>query len=755
MLRRRLRLRTILAMLVLATTVPLAAFAARLIWTMWQQQKDHIGRQNVEQARAVSVAVDQQIGRTVTALEVLASLRAMDAPTVAEFTDIARGLVPDNPGWTSVRLLDPAMTVLASVPPIPEGTTTSPEPEWARAVIATRAPAVSTLTRSTDGGQWGVTIGVPILRNDRVKYVLGARVSAVAFSDVLARQKVPGDGVLTLLDTTPIIIARTRNEDTFAGGPPAADFLERLRSGPEGSWYTKLLEGTPSYAAWSRSPVTGWTIGIGLPAETVDRPTRNSLIALSAAGLWIVGGGITLALLLSRGIVRAQEAAATAARALARGESVVPFHSSIAEAHELSLGLREAATILQTRMRERDDAQREADRHRATTLEREQAARRAAESLSRAKDEFVATLSHELRTPLNAIFGWVALMKTGTLDPARYAHALDVIERNTRAQTQLIEDLLDMSRMIRGTVRLDMRPVDLAAVLEAAVDSLRPTADARQIPMTIVDARHGLLVSADHSRLQQVLWNLLANSLKFTPSGGHIDAWIEVDGRDAVVRVRDTGEGIDPEFLAHVFDRFRQESADMTRAHSGLGIGLSLVRHLTELHGGSVDVQSAGKGKGATFSVRLPLLGARATTPAALSVAAPLPDAGARVLVGLHLLAVDDDPDGLDLIATALRHAGARVTTAPSAGEALAVLANEHVDLIVSDVAMPNGSGYDLVRSLRGHPRTSTLPVLALTAYNRSEDRDRALAEGFDAHLGKPFDPRVLVGLIAGLARPT
>ena len=506
-----------------------------------------------------------------------------------------------------------------------------------------------------------------------------------------------------------------------------------------------------AYSAWSRSELTGWTVGIGLPANQVDGPMLRSFVALSAAGLAIMGAGILLATWIGRGIVRGQTAAGMAARALARGDAAPAFGSNIAEVDELSSALREAATILETRLRERDAAQQEADRHRTALLEREQAARQAAEALSRAKDEFVATVSHELRTPLNAIFGWVAMLKSGSLDAEHQAHAINVIDRNSRAQAQLIEDLLDMSRVLRGNVRLDMRPLELGAVLDAAVDSLEPTADARHISIHVHDHREAAVVAADHSRLQQVFWNLLANSLKFTPSGGRIEVSIGFDGEAAVVQITDTGEGIAPEFLPHVFDRFRQETADVTRAHSGLGIGLSLVRYLTELHGGTVSADSAGKGRGATFTVRLPLLGTREA--AAVTPAIPLPGPGERVLTGLHVLAVDDDPDARDLISTALGQAGARVTGAGSVAEALEALSVEPIDLIVSDVAMPNGSGYDLVRAIRGNHRTAGLPAVAITAYNRPEDRARALAEGFDAHVGKPFDPRALVGLIAGLTR--
>jgi signal transduction histidine kinase len=608
--RRRIRLRTILAWLVLATTVPLGLFAGSLLWTSWTQQQILVDRQNIELARAASVAVDLEVDRAIAALHVLAVLEPIHDPNRAHFTEIAARTIKLHPGWEAIRLVDTSLRVLADTQGLPDETSMLLKPDWARAVLETGEASISTLRQDTRTGHWVVSVGVPVRRLDpphSIKYILGLRMYAQAFTDILNRARLPPEGVVTLLDSTPIIMARTRNQDRYIGTSPTADFIERSRLTPEGNWRTKVLEGTPAYSAWVRSPVTGWTVGVALPSHAIDGPIRRSFVTLTALGFAILGAGLVLAGFLSRGVVRAHTAAAAAARSLARGEVADPFPSRIAEADDLSAALRDAAGILRTRMRERDEAQREVDRTRAVRLEEEQAGRRAAEALSRAKDEFVATVSHELRTPLNAIYGWVALLKSGQLDAARQAHALEVVERNTRAQAQLIDDLLDMSRVIRGVVRLEMRPLGVSKVLHEAVDSVRPTAAARQISLTVHDGPDAV-VAADHNRLQQMLWNLLSNALKFTPPGGHVEARIAQEGQEAVIRISDDGEGIAPEFLPHVFDRFRQETGDIARTHSGLGIGLALVRHLTELHGGTVAAESAGKQHGATFSVRLPLV---------------------------------------------------------------------------------------------------------------------------------------------------
>ena len=744
---RRVRLRLILALLVLATTVPLAVFAAGLIWSSWRQQQDLIHAQNVERARAIRVAVDQEVERTLAALKVLAELEPIDQPDRTHFLEIAFRILPDNPGWESVRLIDRSLTVLADTafPKAPRGII---DPDWVEQVFRTGRPAVSSVRLDQNSGQWVASIGVPVERQNEVRYVLGVRVLASTFSGLLRLQQVPEPGVVALVDANQNVVARSLNEASYIGRQPAPDFAARARAGGEGSWRSVLLEGTPAYSAWSRSALSGWTVGIGLPSAAVDGPLRRSLYLLSAAGLAILGAGFAIAMVLTRRIVRAQRSAAEAAQALAREKPMPSVHSRIAEVSELFAGLREAQAILERRMRERDLAQGEADRQRAALLAQEQEARRAAEALSRSKDEFIATGSHELRTPLNAIFGWVALLKTGTLDPERQKHALDVIDRNTRAQTRLVEDLLDMSRVIRGTVRLDLQPVDLSAVLALVVESLQPTADARHVQLCVRESTP-VVVSADHSRIQQVVWNVIANGIKFTPAGGWIETGLRVEGSEAVLTVADNGEGIAPDFLPNVFDRFRQESADLTREHSGLGIGLSLVRFLTELHGGTVSAESDGKGRGARFTIRLPVLQRAAKAVPALASVPPLPAPGVRVLEGLHILSVDDADDSRELIVTALRQAGAEVTEASSVAEALSAFDAHVFDMVVSDVAMPGADGHDLVRALRAKPRGITVPVVAVTAYGSRDDRAAALAAGFDAHVGKPFDPRALVGLLA------
>jgi len=404
------------------------------------------------------------------------------------------------------------------------------------------------------------------------------------------------------------------------------------------------------------------------------------------------------------------------------------------------------------RQLEREIAERRrAEEYREALLVSERAARAEAERATRLKDEFVATLSHELRTPLNAIVGWASLLRSDRRT-ASVAQGMEVIERNAKAQAQMIEDLLDMSRIVSGKLRIDLQPIDPAAVLKAAVASIRPSADAKEILLHASIDPAGM-IDSDAGRLQQIIWNLLTNAIKFTPRKGAVRVSLkQVDGH-VEIAVRDTGQGIPREFLPHVFDRFRQGDASTTRRHGGLGLGLSIVRSLVEMHKGTVEAHSDGEGQGATFTVRLPL--AR-TQPFAMNTLFKTERAGEiddLALHGLRILVVDDEPDARALARRVLEERGAHVVTVASALEALTIVDGELApSVVVSDIGMPDEDGYDLIRKVRALPgRAGRIPAIALTALARTEDRQRALLEGYQTHVSKPVDPAELVSVIASV----
>jgi signal transduction histidine kinase/ActR/RegA family two-component response regulator len=389
-------------------------------------------------------------------------------------------------------------------------------------------------------------------------------------------------------------------------------------------------------------------------------------------------------------------------------------------------------------------------------LHAERLARADAEAANRSKDEFLATLSHELRTPLNTMLGWVHLLRYGKLDSATTARGIDVLERSTRTQAQLIDDLLDVSRIVTGKLRLETRPTELPAVIEAAIEAVRPAVEARGVELAVqLDPSAGP-VMGDATRLQQIVWNLLSNAVKFTPRGGKIEVTLERAGSEARITVCDTGQGIPAAFLPYLFERFRQADTGSTRTYGGLGLGLAIVRHLVELHGGTVQAASDGPGKGATFTVLLPIMAVRLhpRSDGAAPWSSHRQTGAQNGLRGLRVLVVDDESDAREMLSLVLTRCAAEVTTAGSAREAMEILPTLHPDVLISDIGMPGEDGYSLISQVRALPaeQGGEVPAVALTAFARTEDRTRALMSGFQMHIPKPVDPGELAAVVENLA---
>jgi signal transduction histidine kinase len=458
------------------------------------------------------------------------------------------------------------------------------------------------------------------------------------------------------------------------------------------------------------------------PAEQL----RNELIA--RGGVFALAGAL-LSLLAAQWIAGPVRRLVAAARGVQAGQfsRPVPLHGPT-EVRELGRAFATMADAL------------------GRLVTREKAARTEAERANQAKDEFLATVSHELRTPLTAIMGWARLLRDGNLDPASAARALAAIERNAEAQRRLINDLLDVSRIIRGQLQFEEVVVPLAAVVDAALETVNPQAADKGVAIARQVGGDPILVLGDAQRLQQVVWNVVWNAVKFTPSGGRVTVTLGRVGGQAELIVADTGIGMDSEFVPHVFDWFRQADAASTRTYSGLGVGLGLVHQIVTLHGGEVRADSAGPGLGSTFTVTLPIYERTAFVPA-LAVAAQRPAADLRAI---RVLVVDDDEETVEAVRAVLTQAGAAVETAVNAEDARREVEAFHPTVLISDLAMPREDGYTLMRSLRS--ADITVPAIALTAYARREDADRALAAGFQVHLAKPVDPASLIDTVATLA---
>ena len=401
-----------------------------------------------------------------------------------------------------------------------------------------------------------------------------------------------------------------------------------------------------------------------------------------------------------------------------------------------------------------------AEKEREMLLERERLARAEAETANRLKDEFLATVSHELRTPLNAMLGWMSLLRTNKLAGKDSERALEIVERNARTQALIIEDLLDVSRIITGKLHLKIKPVEPAQLIKSAVDSLKPAADAKEISIQQIEEDEPSSVMGDPGRIQQVIWNLLSNAIKFTPRGGEVEIKLSTEQECLAISISDTGAGIDPKFLPFVFDRFLQADGTSTRTYSGLGLGLAIVRHLVELHGGVVKAESDGEGKGSTFTVRLPLLPKQKTEvktaqKGAVNYQGHLANGYEDSLKGLKILIVEDEVDSLEFLKFFLEQCGAQVSGANSVTSAIECLKKTIPDLIVSDIGLPEADGYEFIETVRSLPpeRGGNVPAVALTAYARNEDKLRALSSGFQTHLSKPVDTDELIATVVHIVK--
>ena len=404
-------------------------------------------------------------------------------------------------------------------------------------------------------------------------------------------------------------------------------------------------------------------------------------------------------------------------------------------------------------------ARKLAEEERAALLVRERHARRHAEEADRLKDEFLATLSHELRTPLTSILGWASMIRNGEVEGRSAERAIETIERNARSQARLIDDLLDVSRIITGNLRLELHPLNLVPIVEAAIDALRPTADAKGLELKM-ELSSACLVRGDANRLRQVIWNLLSNAIKFTPRGGSVQIVLGCAEGLVRLRVSDTGEGISAEFLPYVFDRFRQAEGSISRRQGGLGLGLAVVRHLVELHGGNVSAESSGLGGGSTFTVDLPMAEERRDPARAderrREVERRRNVTGEKVrLDGIHVLVVEDDDDSRKLLGTMLKQQGAQVSSAASAKDAFSLFCEKLPDVVISDLGMPDEDGYELIQKIRALSQQAggTTPAIALTGYATRKDRERSLASGYQLHIAKPIEQSELISAISALIK--
>jgi signal transduction histidine kinase len=561
-----------------------------------------------------------------------------------------------------------------------------------------------------------------------VRFVLTAALKPDSIVEVLTRQRIPADWVVSVFARDHLRVARSRQHETFLNQPPAPSLAKLMQQGDEGSGMTYVLEGEQVHTAFSRSRTTGWTVAIGIPPSAVQAGAMRSLAVYGGGILLSIALGVLAALVIGRRITTPMASLRSAAQALGRREEVVPPRTPILEIREVGNALAAAAGERARHESEREDL-----------LQREQRARGAAEAANRAKDEFLAMLGHELRNPLGAISNASRLLDHPGSDAENARRAREVIARQVEHLGRLTDDLLDAGRAIMGKIVLERRTLDLAAAVARALGTLQ--AGGRFPAHRLERDLKPVWVHADETRIEQIVANLVGNALKFTPEGGTITVSTGPVGDEAVLTVRDTGVGMPPDLRARAFELFVQGDAALDRAKGGLGIGLTLVKRLAELHGGVAAAASEGPGRGSTFTVRLPPVPAPAVSPSL----APQADAAPR-----DILIVEDNPDAAETLRGLLELSGHRVRVERDGPAGLRALLSSSPQIALVDVGLPGMDGYELVRRARGSLDGRRPPyMVALTGYGLPEDRARALASGFDEHLTKPVDAETLTRVLA------
>jgi signal transduction histidine kinase len=708
-----MKLRAHLVALVLAVLVPMVLATAIVIALLGTQQRAAAERGAVETARALMNALDENLRNSITTLEALASSETLHADDLRAFDALARRVLPTQPDWYDIILLGrDARTIVDTQSPYGAPSRPASEPASVHEVVATGRPVVGSVAPGPLG-HYAVPVRVPVMRDGRVVHVLTAVVKPESFLAVLRRQRTDAQWVIGAFDRRNIIVARTRGLAEFLGRPVSPEFAALLaRGSPEGWAMTRTLEGGRVYTAYARSAVTGWGIGIGIPVEAVDAPLRRSLFAVAGVGVALFGLALGLALLVGRRITQPMAELAAAARRFGEGAPMrADAPARVQEVEEVRHAFVGAAELVRQRAAE-------------------------AEAAARAKDQYRAMLGHELRNPLAAIASAEHLLDVAN-SPELRSRARAVIARQIEHLRRLVDDLLDVGRVMTGKISLVIAPVDLATVVARALDALHASGASQRHAITTT-LEPGW-VNGDGVRLEQIVTNLVGNALKFTPPGRAIDVMVRREDRDVVLRVVDEGSGMSSEVIARAFDLFAQGSDGLSRPHGGLGIGLTLVRNLAALHGGTVQAESRGRNQGSVFTVRLPAIEA---PPARIAE----PAAGAAA-TARRIVVVEDNDDAREMLTILLRLAGHDVFEASDGESGVETILRLRPDVAFIDVGLPGADGYAVARRIRAgadwRPK-----LVAVTGYALDEDRRRAEEAGFDVHVAKPVDPDVIRTLL-------
>ncbi len=732
-----MKVRNHLLLMAAAILLPAAVFSAAALALLLRAERESAHRSVYESAKFVSLAVDRELSRAESSLRVLASSEKLAKGDLEGFHErLTRGQSATHT-WT---LLSDASGKLLLHSRVPYGTPLPmrSDPSQVPLILAGPKATVSDMYTGAYSKRLIVAVNVPV-QVPGGPYILSQAFLPEHFSQTLVQTRPPASWIISLFDSRGATIARTHRAADLTGKPVSPQLLQAARASEVGELRHQSPEGIHLFDVFARSSSSGWTVAVGVPVQELEAP---ALRAVAFAGLGLLATlliGVWLALLNGNRLSRAISAVAHAAGMIGRGYAAPRPELRLQEIDELHEAMHQAHLQL---MREKD-ARAEAEAGRAALYASEQAARAQAEARNKAKDEFLAMLGHELRNPLSAISGAVQVAKLRGGEPAAVQHAHEVIERQSGHLAHIVDDLLDVSRVMSGKIRLDRQPIDLSVKVRRVLATLDAAGRSRQhrVELHLEEA----WIDADITRLDQIVTNLLVNAFKYTPDGGTVTVTVEARDDEAVLTVRDTGVGIDAALMPEIFGIFVQGTPNIDRAQGGLGIGLALVKQLMGLHGASIEAHSDGPGKGSTFTARFVRIAAP-YAPTVVDAAAP-----AR---SLRILVVEDHADARATLCDLLQLSGHEATGAHDGPDGVARALAVQPDVAIIDIGLPGLSGYEVAQRLRADPATRSIKLVALTGYGQDQDRQRALDAGFDAHLVKPINTALLFKTLQDLAAP-
>jgi len=694
--------------------LPLAAIAIYNVWASARDRHSELSRSTTETVRALLTAVDNEISASIAALEALSTSASLMAGDLAGFYDVANRALKRRESWENIVLIDPAGQQRINLRrPFGEPLPKSNDGASVTEVVTTGKPLVTDIITAPIALDRRFVVRVPVFKNGSVAYVLTAGNRQDRMRHLLERQGVPSDAVIAILDRNGTVVARSRAHEQYVGKPASATLREFMAGHTERFGITTTLEGNAVYTVFSRSPVTGWAVAMGIPKQSLDTPLRSAYLVLTGFIVISLLLGLGGALLVSYTVIRPMNALQSMARAMRSGQRIEMPSSQITE-------IAEAMNALATAQTERE-----------ALLLNEQETRRSAEAASRGKDEFLAMLGHELRNPLAAIAAASALLQMTSQGNQHHRGAVETIVRQSKHLTRILEDLLDVSRVINGKIALQRSAIDFTALVQHAMEVVGLSVAVSHVVHSNLDS---VWIDGDPSRIEQIVVNLLSNARKYTPEGGRISVQLRALEGEAVLRIEDSGVGIAPELLPRIFDLFVQGHRALHRAEGGLGVGLTLARKLAELHDGTVTADSRGGGQGSTFELRLPCIS---------PLVAPMESRSHATINAKSVLLVEDNTDVRDMMSIMLSMAGHTVFEAADGSAAIEAAVKHCPDLAFIDIGLPGIDGYQVAREIRTRLGT-TIRLVALTGYGLPQDIAAAHEAGFDHHIIKPISEGAL-----------